>query len=49
MACDDVPNNEPVRLFNVATPFTVNEPVTCNEPVIRVDPEMVALAFTLNP
>ncbi len=32
-ANDDVPNNEPVRLFSVATPLTVNEPVANILPV----------------
>ena len=32
-AKDDVPNNEPVRLFSVATPLTVNEPVANILPV----------------
>ena len=33
LAHDAVPNNEPVKLFNVATPLTVKEPVTDILPV----------------
>jgi len=48
-ANEAVPNKLPVSEVAFIFPATVTDPVTPKDPVIWVEPEIVALLFTLNP